>query len=211
MSRPGSGGIASASMSEADRRERLRLLALETVDLKNDPYFLRNHLGTFECKLCLTLHQTQDSYLAHTQGKRHQQNLARRAAKTRVDKPSNFLRKDYDIRPRKTPKIGTPGYNVVKQFDKKTRQRSLLFRINYKNIETTVTPRYRFMSAFEQKVEPYYSTDKPPYQYLLFAAEPYETVAFKIPNWEVDKSKMLESWDENRLHFTLQMFFKVKK
>lgn len=35
MSRPGSGGVASASLSDADRRERLRLLALETVDLKN--------------------------------------------------------------------------------------------------------------------------------------------------------------------------------
>ena len=40
-------------------RERLRKLALETVDLNKDPYFMRNHLGTYECKLCLTLHNTE--------------------------------------------------------------------------------------------------------------------------------------------------------
>ena len=61
-----------------DRRERLRKLALETIDLSKDPYFMRNHLGTYECKLCLTLHNNEGNYLAHTQGKRHQQNLARR-------------------------------------------------------------------------------------------------------------------------------------
>ena len=34
-----------------------------------------NHLGTYECKLCLTLHSNEGSYLAHTQGKKHQDNL----------------------------------------------------------------------------------------------------------------------------------------
>ena len=37
-------------------------------------------------------------------------------------------------------------------------------------------PRHRFMSAYEQKVE---QPDKN-FQYLLFACEPYETVAFKV-------------------------------
>ncbi len=32
-----------------------------------DPYFMKNHLGTYECKLCLTLHTNEGSYLAHTQ------------------------------------------------------------------------------------------------------------------------------------------------
>lgn len=46
---------------------------------------MKNHLGSYECKLCLTLHANEGSYLAHTQGKKHQTNLARRAAKdTRV-------------------------------------------------------------------------------------------------------------------------------
>lgn len=48
------------------------------------------------------------------------------------------------------------------------------------------------MSAYEQKLEP---ADKQ-YQYLLFAAEPYEVIAFKIPNQEVEKSeeKFLIDW-----------------
>lgn len=50
-----------------DRRERLRRLALETIDLSKDPYFMRNHLGQYECRLCLTLHNNEGNYLAHTQ------------------------------------------------------------------------------------------------------------------------------------------------
>ncbi|CAB4011766.1 splicing factor 3A subunit 2-like [Paramuricea clavata] len=84
----GSGGVASFSESNRDRRERLRQLALETIDLNKDPYFMKNHLGSYECKLCLTLHNNEGSYLAHTQGKKHQQNLARRAAKEAKDAPA---------------------------------------------------------------------------------------------------------------------------
>ena len=40
-----------------------------------------------------------------------------------------------------------------------------------------VVPRHRFMSAYEQKIEP---PDRK-WQYLLFAAEPYETISFKVP------------------------------
>ena len=39
-----------------------------------------------------------------------------------------------------------------------------------------VRPRHRFMSAYEQRMEP---PDRQ-WQYLLFAAEPYETIAFKV-------------------------------
>lgn len=55
----GSGGVASASESNRDRRERLRQLALETIDINKDPYFMKNHLGSYECKLCLTLHNNE--------------------------------------------------------------------------------------------------------------------------------------------------------
>lgn len=37
-SRFGGGGVASHSVSNQDRRERLRKLALETIDLDKDPY-----------------------------------------------------------------------------------------------------------------------------------------------------------------------------
>ena len=83
----GGGGVASESQSRLDRRERLRQLALQTVDLAKDPYFMKNHLGSYECKLCLTVHNNEGNYMAHTQGKRHQQNLARRALKEQRDNP----------------------------------------------------------------------------------------------------------------------------
>lgn len=70
----GSGGQASWSDMNRDRRERLRQLALETIDLAKDPYFMKNHLGSYECKLCLTLHNNEGSYLAHTQVKRSEKN-----------------------------------------------------------------------------------------------------------------------------------------
>jgi hypothetical protein len=38
----GSGGVAGASEAAIDRRERLRKLALETIDLAKDPYILRS-------------------------------------------------------------------------------------------------------------------------------------------------------------------------
>lgn len=77
-SKPGSGGVLSESRANVDRRERLKQLAMEVMDLSKDPYFMKNHLGSYECKLCLTLHNNEGNYLAHTQGKKHKTNLARR-------------------------------------------------------------------------------------------------------------------------------------
>ncbi|KAK2093115.1 Splicing factor 3A subunit 2 [Saguinus oedipus] len=73
----GSGGVDSSDESNRDRRERLRQLPLEIININKDPYFMKKHLGSYECKLCLTLHNNEESYLAHTQGKKQQTNLAR--------------------------------------------------------------------------------------------------------------------------------------
>ena len=177
----GQGGPASAQEVAIERRERLRRLALETVDLSKDPYFMKNHLGSYECKLCLTLHTNEGSYLSHTQGKKHQVNLARRAAKEKAEQAVAPAPKTVTVR--KTVKIGRPGYRVTKERDPETTQKALLFEIEFPEIETGLQPRYRFMSAYEQKVE---EADNK-FQYLLFAAEPYETIGFKVPNLEVDR------------------------
>ena len=63
--------MAAIPLQAIDRRERLRRLALETIDLSKDPYFMRNHLGQYECRLCLTLHNNEGNYLAHTQVSLH--------------------------------------------------------------------------------------------------------------------------------------------
>lgn len=207
-SKTGGGGVASWSETNRDRRERLRQLALETIDLNKDPYFMKNHLGSYECKLCLTLHNNEGSYLAHTQGKKHQANLARRAAKEAKDAPAQPAPEKPRVDIKKFVKIGRPGYRVTKQRDPETGQQSLLFQIDYPEIADTVAPRHRFMSAYEQKVEP---PDRK-WQYLLFAAEPYETIAFKVPSREVDKSesKFWYSWNRETKQFFLQFSFKAE-
>jgi splicing factor 3A subunit 2 len=182
----GMGGLASWSDVNRDRKERLRQLAMETIDLAKDPYFMKNHLGTFECRLCLTLHNNEGSYLVHTQGKKHQSNLGKRAAKD-----AEILQRDKNavgpekphVEPKKFVKIGRPGYRVTKQRDSESGQQSLLFQVDYPEIAEGIVPRHRFMAAYEQHVE---APDRR-WQYIMFAAEPYETIAFKIPSREVDK------------------------
>jgi len=80
-SKPGSGGVLSSSLQNVNKKERLRKLALETIDLSKDPYIMKNHLGSYECKLCRTIHNNEGNYLSHTQGKRHQANLKKRKLK----------------------------------------------------------------------------------------------------------------------------------
>ncbi|NP_001280430.1 splicing factor 3A subunit 2 [Acyrthosiphon pisum] len=150
----GGGGVASWTETNKDRRERLRQLALETIDLQKDPYFMKNHLGSYECKLCLTLHNNEGSYLAHTQGKKHQANLARRAAKEAKDAPQQPAPEKPRVETKKFVKIGRPVYRVTKQKDAETGQQSLLFQIDYPEITDNVRPRHRFMSAYEQRIEP---------------------------------------------------------
>jgi len=205
-SKTGGGGAASYSESNRDRRERLAALAAETIDLAKDPYFMRNHLGTYECKLCLTLHNNEASYLAHTQGKKHQNNLARRAAKEAKEAPIQPAPEKTRVDIKKFVKIGRPGYRVTKQRDPDSGQQSLLFEIDYPEIADGIVPRHRFMSAYEQKIEP---PDKK-WQYLLFAAEPYETIAFKVPSREVEESekKFWSLWNKDTKEFFLQFAFK---
>lgn len=204
----GGGGVASASDANRDRRERLRQLALDTIDLNKDPYFMKNHLGTYECKLCLTLHNNEGSYLAHTQGKKHQQNLAKRAALQARDNPAAAIQPEKPkVEVRKWVKIGTPGYRVTKQRDAETGQQSLLFQVDYPEVVNQAVPRHRIMSAYEQRIE---APDKN-WQYLVFAAEPYSTIAFKIPSREIDKSedKMWTHWNKDTKQFFFQLPFKL--
>ena len=90
---------------------------------------------------------------------------------------------------------------MIKQKDPETNQKSLLFEVEYPEIQPKIQPKYRIMSSYEQKQE---APDEK-YQYLLFAAEPYETIAFKIPNMEIDFSdgKYYDAWDKDKRKYTL--------
>ena len=210
----GSGGLLSASEQNAERRERLRRLALETIDLSKDPYFMRNHLGTYECRLCLTIHTNEGSYLGHTQGKKHQNNLARRAAREATLNPStttNIVTSTSTTssvpQKRVFSKIGRPEYRIMRVKDPLTKYPGIFIQIRFPQIKANEHPRIRFMSSFEQRHEP----PNKAYQYLIVAAEPYDTVAFKIPSLEIDKSegRFFEYWDLDTMTFYIQLIFKA--
>lgn len=61
------------------------------------------------------------------QGKRHQQSLAKRAAREASEKAVNPAPQTR-VTVKRTVKIGKPGYRITKQFDPDLRQRSLLFQ-----------------------------------------------------------------------------------
>ena len=51
------------------------------------------------------------------------------------------------------------------------------------------------------------------WQYLLFAAEPYETIAFKVPSREVDSfddNKFWSMWNKDTKEFFLQVLVGTK-
>jgi len=210
----GGGGQSSSQQSERERKERLKKLALESIDLAKDPYLVRNHLGSYECKLCLTLHRDEANYLAHTQGKKHQQGLARRAHedKLRAEREGKPALPTVSTAAAPTAattrkiRIGRPAYQVFKSRDPDTNQRCLSFELQYPEIEQDLQPRHRFMSAFEQRVE---SPPNRHYQYLIFAADPYENVAFKIPNEPIDKGneRFVTHWDGETKTFTVTLYF----
>lgn len=214
----GGGGVASQSATNADRRERLRKLALETIDLDHDPYFFKNHVGSFECRLCLTVHQNDGSYLAHTQGKKHQTNLARRAAKEEKEgkaaqggiDPATGLPVGMAQARRNVVKIGRPGYKITKIRDPVTRQQGLLFQLQYPDANPDApAPKWQVMNAFTQHIE---EPDKN-YQYLLVAAEPYETVGFKIPARELDKreDRQFDFWDPDAKEYWIQIMYMTER
>ncbi|KAJ6627114.1 hypothetical protein B0H10DRAFT_1779950, partial [Mycena sp. CBHHK59/15] len=224
----GGGGVAGASETNVDRRERLRKLALETIDLakefkflldlyslsdlgEQDPYILRNHLGSLECRLCLTLHTNEGSYLAHTQGKKHQTNLARRAARDAKDSQLMVAPTQSTVQRKIFLKIGRPGYRVTKVRDRDTGKEGMMVQVHLPQIKPDVLPRRRFMSAWEQKREP----PNKAYQYLIVAAEPYETIAFRIPAREIEDETddagywNWSHWDPDTKQYSFQFMFRL--
>ncbi|KAM0682882.1 CWF complex protein sap62 [Mitosporidium daphniae] len=178
---------------------------------------MRNHLGSYECKLCLTIHNNEGSYLCHTQGKKHQANLARRAYKeaalaagtsTGTNVPVSFSRKPAAS----IPRIGRPGYRLIKMKNSVENTLGLLIQIHFPHIlqdhssPVLQKPIYRFMSSYEQRIE---VPDKD-VQYLVIAALPYDTISFKIPAREINLSPdlFLSHWDSETFLYTLQFFFK---
>jgi splicing factor 3A subunit 2 len=87
-----------------------------------------------------------------------------------------------------------------------TNQQCLSFELNFPEIAENLQPHHHFMLAFEQCIE---SLPNHNYQYLLFAAEPYKIVAFKIPNECInhDPEHFITHWDADSKTFTLTLYF----
>ena len=65
-------------------------------------------------------------------------------------------------------------------------------------------PLFRVMGAFEQKQE----VPDRNYQYIVIAAQPYESICFKVPNMELERDSHTgkygqTEWDEETKVFTL--------
>lgn len=231
--RTGSGGLLSQSETNAARRERMRKLAMETIDLSKDPYFMKNHLGSFECRLCLTLHVNEGSYLAHTQGKKHSANLARRAKRESRQAAFNFggaveqaqaslalLRAEAVAAAKSKASVAAnkpavprgvkPECRITPVMDSVTAYKGCRILLHYPQLLSSHGPQHRFVSAWEQKVE---VPDKD-WQYVVVRAPPpYDTVAIKIPaNVEMDTGNSevhYSHWDPDNKLYTIQILFKT--
>lgn len=109
--------------------------------------------------------------MAHTQGKKHQTNLGRRAAReakqaaSLVDANLLLTASTQDTEKKRFIKIGRPGYKITKirepymeisheEGDEELGGRmGLHFQIFLPEIKEGVKPMHRFMSSFEQHVE----------------------------------------------------------
>ena len=162
------------------------------------------------------MHQNDGSYLAHTQGRKHQTNLARRAARDEKEREKEnahngqhggTIGAGFGGVPKKSfITIGTPQYEMKKILDPLTKQVGLLAHISLPQIAPGVTPHHRWLSAYEQHAE----TPDNNFMWLVVAAEPYKSVAFKLPRKDVDASsdKTVEFFEPDNKNYWLQVLFK---
>ncbi|CCE87063.1 Piso0_005600 [Millerozyma farinosa CBS 7064] len=236
-SKKGSGGVADVQETKVHTKKRLKeLLTTHVLDLDSDPYVFRNHLGLLECRLCLTTHLGESSYISHLGGRKHQMNLEKRKILDEKQNAKLRARNQHNdsatisltnIPKRSWSKIGRPKFKTTKIRDPSTLQVGLLFEVEAPQI-TVEEPFFRIMSYYElstknQNIAVSFlsrdadeETDSNSFQYLVFSAEPYENIAFAIPNREIDKpdqpGAMTSSywwfWDNDIRVFFLQFLYK---
>lgn len=166
--------------------------------------------------------------MAHTQGKKHQTNLARRAARDLKETQLMIAPTQSNVQTKSFLKIGRPGYRVTKVRDRDTGKEGMMVQVHLPQIKPDVIPRRRFMSAWEQKREP----PNKAYQYLIVsapirftvylysyylkvAAEPYETIAFRIPAREIEDETddagywNWSHWDPDTKQYSFQFMFRL--
>lgn len=237
-SKKGAGAVADRHEANAQTKLRIKeLLTSEVLDLEKDPYVFRNHLGLLECRLCLTTHSNEASYISHLSGRKHSMNLERRRilSERSGDNKTNEARTSMSNVPKRTwRKIGKPVFNVTKLRDPKSLRLGILLQAQYPHI-IVGEPFFCLMSYYElsqknkQDCVKYLQdnkldyegnevTDPSKWQYLIVSAEPYDNIAVVFPaSLELDKppdDSKWESfwwhWDQDSREFFLQILFKGK-
>ena len=98
-SKPGSGGMASKGIMRLYQKQRIKELMLHKHDIQNDPYVYKDRKGVISCKLCLTRHPTENSYLVHSQGRKHRLNLKNREIRSKDKAENGTEMKGKDVLP----------------------------------------------------------------------------------------------------------------
>lgn len=234
-SKKGAGGIADKHEANVQTKRRIKeLLTTQVLDLDNDPYVFRNHLGLLECRLCLTTHTNEASYISHLGGRKHTMNLEkRRVLDERLNPKLQNSSGLSEVEKRYWTKIGKPAYKVTKVRDPESLRTGILIQLQLPKI-TVKEPYFRLMSYYElstknqnvsksfllrDKLEYEDEDDLDPskFQYLVISAEPYENIAFAFPTLKtIDKlegDEMSENywwfWDKDSREYFLQMLFKA--
>lgn len=223
----GGGGVAGKEETNIHTRNRIKeLLATQVLDLDNDPYVFRNHLGLLECKLCLTTHVSESSYISHLGGRKHQMNLEKRRvldekyANSNNQPRATTVLSINNIPKRRWDKIGKPEYKLTKVRHPESLQVGILLNVKYPKIAVD-EPFFRFMSYYELSTKNQTAlktddSDPDTNQYLVVSAEPYQNICFTLPNKEIDKpqdvTQMSETywwhWDNDTKEFFLQFMYK---
>ncbi|KAL6449566.1 sap62 Pre-mRNA-splicing factor sap62 [Candida maltosa Xu316] len=226
-SKKGAGGIASNEDINVQTKKRVQeLLATHVLDLDNDPYVFRNHLGMLECKLCLTTHINESSYISHLGGRKHHLNLERR--RILDEKQNKHRQQDTElVEKRHWKKIGKPTYKITKIRDPDSLKITVdepMFKIMSYHELTSKNQNncLKFIEKTKEELSEEEDDDdtenlEKKYQYLVISAEPYDNVAIIIPSHKkIDKpreeNKMSDSywwhWDIDTKEFFLQFLYK---
>lgn len=152
-SKKGAGGVADTAEANVQTKRRIKeLLTSQVLDLDNDPYVFRNHLGALECRLCLTTHTNEASYISHLGGRKHALNLEKR--RILDEKQNRQARGDgtalamNNVQRRTWHSIGLPVFKTTKIRDQETLQMGILVQVQCPRIKVK-EPFFRLMSCYE--------------------------------------------------------------
>lgn len=234
-SKKGAGAVADRHEANVQTKQRIKnLITTQILDLDKDPYVFRNHLGLLECRLCLTSHSNEASYISHLSGKKHSMNLERRrilserASKT---KDNDMKTSMSSVEKRSWRTIGRPIFKITKIRHPESFRMGILLQAQYPRM-TVKEPYFCFMSYYElsqkkrQECVTFLDSEKEDYedkdvsdplnwQYLVISAEPYENICVVFPaSMKLEKTSHDTKtdtfwwyWDRDSGEFFLQVLF----